>query len=579
MGWESGLNKPWPHKLTTLGVAILLWLGFSTTVQAHSNPAAALAISCPAGTVIYVNQQATGANTGDSWTNAFPQLQDALTLADSCPAVREIWVAKGVYYPDEGSNQTNNSRNASFQLRKNLAIYGGFVGNETLLNTRNWQTNVTVLSGDLDQNDPGKDANGILSTPPTQSNGANNAYHVVAGIGVTTTAVLDGFAITSGRAEGTPAVGCACGGGIYASSAPTLRNLSVVGNYAGTFGGGFYLTNSQATLQNLIVKANQASLYGAGLYNDNSSPTIINTLFSGNSASNRGGALYNNNSNPVLINVTISGNRASSRAGAFYNTSSNPDLVNVIIWGNEASTNANIENSSTSHPKYRYSLVEGSGGSTAWNTAFGDDHGNNVDSNPLFVTAVNAASAPTTAGNLRLQSGSRAADAGLSSANLTSIDVEGAARLQSAAIDLGAYESAYTAQLSVSTTLTPPVIEFHEPVTYTIVISNSGNAYAYHTQVTDTLPAQLTLAQWQTQPTGAAYDSGANTVAWDGTVAASTAVTFTFITTHIGNPDETVTNTVTISHPTGGGSDAAAFVVLPLPDLTIADTLEPEARG
>lgn len=579
MGWESGLSKPWSGWLAMLSVSIILWLSFSTTVQAHINPAVAMAASCPGGTIIYVNQQATGTNTGDSWANAFTQLQDALSLVGSCPAIQEIWVTKGIYYPDEGGGQTNNSRSAVFQLRSNVALYGGFAGHETLLNERNWQSNVTVLSGDLEQNDTGKDANGV--TIPAQIVGAN-AYRVVMSNGLTATAVLDGFTITGGKADGNSASPCntGCGGGINnEQSSPTLRNLSIIGNYTTNHGGGIYNLNSHPTVQNVMIKANHASILGGGMYNINSNPTLTNVVLSGNLASSRGGGLYNNSSNPVITNATLSGNRAGTRAGGLYNNTSSPTLVNVIIWGNDAVASSDLDGSSTSHPQFRYSLVKGSGGSAAWNTLLGDDNGNNFDSDPFFVTEVNASKAPTVTGNLRLSAGSFAIDAGLSSVNLTTTDVEGAARHQSAAVDLGAYESTYTAQVTVSAWRTPAIIEFHEPVTYTLVISNSGDAYAYHTQVTDTLPTNLTFAQWQTQPTGAAYANNTNTVAWEGTLAASSAITFTFVTTHTGQPNETVTNTVTISHPTGGMSAATAFVVLPLPTITLTDTVEPEAQA
>lgn len=580
MGRGSGLINSWSGWLITLSIAVGLWLSVSTTVQARANTTAVMATNCPSGTVIYVNQQAVGINTGDSWTDAFIQLQDALALAGNCPAVQEIWVAKGIYYPDEGSGQTNNNRSATFQLRNNLAIYGGFAGHETLLNERNWPTNITVLSGDLDQNDTGKDANGVIPAP-NQITGAN-AYRVVMGNALTTTAVLDGFTITGGKADGASASPCSmgCGGGVnnYQSS-PTLRNLAIIGNYAANQGGGIYNLNSHPILQNLTIKANQAAIFGGGLYNSNSNPTLTNGLLSGNLANSRGGAIYNTNSNPTIINATLSGNRAGTKAGGLYNNSSSPDFINVIIWGNEAVASPELENSSTSRPKFRHSIVNGSGGSPAWNIAIGDDYGNNVDSDPRFVTMLTTGTAPSAAGDLHLRAASFAIDAGFSSANTTTTDAEGAVRYQSSAIDIGAYESTYTAQLTVSAQQTPAVIEFHEPITYTFVVSNSGDAYAYHTLLTNTFPSNLAFAHWQTQPLSATYDSGTNTVAWNGTVAASTAITFTFVATHTGQPNEVVTNTVTISHPTGGASAASAFTVLPLPTMTIADTVEPEARG
>ncbi|MEZ4727586.1 MAG: Calx-beta domain-containing protein [Caldilineaceae bacterium] len=570
-----------PVLFSALSLALILWLGGTPAAYARDN-AVVTAASCPGGSTLYVNDSATGAESGDSWQNAFTTLQDALTLAATCPTVSEIWVAQGVYYPDEGASQTDNDRTSTFQLRDNLALYGGFAGTETFLNERDWQNNVTVLSGDLDQNDPLQDADGVITSPLSLT--GLNAYRVVLSNGVANTAILDGFTITGGKAEGAQSSRCnqQCGGGMNNDlSSPVLRNLRVIGNYAANHGGGMYNLYSQPILENVTFKANYSKLSGGGMYNNNSSPTMTNSLFSGNLAASRGGAIYNNsNSSPLITNATISGNRASGRAGAIYNDSnSNPTLTNTILWDNSAAASDEVENSGTSFPVYQYSLLDGAGGSSSWNSTFGVDGGNNVDADPNFTTPSSPSNAPTTAGDLHLLAGSLAVDRGDSSTNLLDRDLENAVRHQSAAIDLGAYETAYTAQLAVGKWLTPATIEFHETVTYTIAITNSGDAYAYHTLLTDTLPGHATFAGWVLQPTGAAYTGTTNTIAWAGTVAASETITFTFVTTHTGVPDETVTNTVTITHPTGDANASATFVVDPLPTASIADTTTDEATA
>ena len=143
---------------------------------------------------IYVNYLANGANNGTSWADAFTNLQAALTAANTCP-VAEIWVAKGIYYPDEGGSFANNDRNAAFTMRKAVAIYGGFVGDEAAnydLALRNFVTNETILSGDLDQND------GI-----NFANNGGNAYHVIYNNtnGLRNDARLDGFTVSGGQCQ------------------------------------------------------------------------------------------------------------------------------------------------------------------------------------------------------------------------------------------------------------------------------------------------------------------------------------------------------------------------------------------
>ena len=142
-----------------------------------------------AASVFYVKPSPSGSGDCSTWANAC-SLQTALTQAAPDD---EIWVAAGVHYP-------GTAREDSYNLKNGVVVYGGFAGTETLLSQRDWLANLTVLSGDIDQNDS-KDANGIVAEIGGLT--GNNAYHVVTGIGVTSTAVLDGFVINAGMANGT----------------------------------------------------------------------------------------------------------------------------------------------------------------------------------------------------------------------------------------------------------------------------------------------------------------------------------------------------------------------------------------
>ncbi|MEL6804146.1 MAG: hypothetical protein AAFO91_10225, partial [Bacteroidota bacterium] len=144
--------------------------------------------STQAQNIVYVDAEATGANDGSSWQDAFTYLGDAILIIDA-----EIWVAEGTYYPAPTGNLNPNF---TFVLRGDMALYGGFSGVESLRSQRDPVQNLTILSGDIDRNDlsnPATDYNQIVGT---------NAYHVLfysAGIGENV--VVDGFTITGGRSD------------------------------------------------------------------------------------------------------------------------------------------------------------------------------------------------------------------------------------------------------------------------------------------------------------------------------------------------------------------------------------------
>jgi len=71
------------------------------------------------GQTIFFDVDATGSNNGLSWADAYNYLQDALaavTIGD------EVWVAQGIYKPDQGGGITPGDREATFQLINGVAI-------------------------------------------------------------------------------------------------------------------------------------------------------------------------------------------------------------------------------------------------------------------------------------------------------------------------------------------------------------------------------------------------------------------------------------------------------------------------
>jgi hypothetical protein len=288
--------------------------------------------------ILYAKPGPTGIGDCSSWVNAC-MLQDAIAAAASSD---QIWVQAGTYTPHA------SDRAVSFNLKGGVAVYGGFAGTETQLSQRNPVANVTILSGDLSGDDIGF------------TNNSENSYHVVIGTNTNSTAILDGFTIRGGNANGDSFTG----GGMYNyAGSPTLRNVTFSGNSAYSAGGMGNDINSNPTLMNVTFSGNSAS-YGGGMYNYTSSPTLMNVTFSGNSADTSGGGMYSNNSsNPMLtnvifsgnsasfggggmvnigiatlMNVTFSGNFANQVGGGMYNSGGSPTLTNVTFSGNFASS-------------------------------------------------------------------------------------------------------------------------------------------------------------------------------------------------------------------------------------------------
>ena len=273
---------------------------------------------------IYVKQDAVGMNDGSSWTNAYTDLNDALTL--SAPN-DQIWVAAGTYKPG-GNAPTSGS---FYTFPHDLELYGGFSGTETMLSERDWLANETILSGDH----AGDDIDNDFST-----NKADNSLHVMMLTDtVTTASAIDGFTIRNGNTQPASGSGDARrGGGILTYGEPAIRNCRFTQNY-GYFGGGFYPRGGD---DNIVIESclfeNNSGGFGAGVYINAVTATIDNCSFLNNSVATRGGALYNNTEGgSIIINCTFNDNTAlDSRGGGIYNTSSPSSITNCTFDNNSA---------------------------------------------------------------------------------------------------------------------------------------------------------------------------------------------------------------------------------------------------
>ncbi len=410
-------------------------------------------------TVWYVNLNATGLNTGTTWTDAFTDLQDALTIASFGD---QIWVAQGIYKP---TSTTSSSFN--FKIKNGVEVYGGFNGSETSIQNRDVAANTTTLSGNL--------------------GGSNNSSTVVSFTNASNLTILDGFTITGGNSSGY-------GAGIRSlDSSPNIRNCKISGNHADVGGGMSHSGTGSFTIENCVFSGNTSAIQGGAInifkgtnntisnsyfYSNQSAIgaaisvistsftklSISNSVIAGNTGNsnivyaNQSGEfkLYNcllvgnfvnngsvigtetfsSNNNNEIVNCTVAHNGQGQTTGSTDNAialNNQSSIVNSIVYGNQAlkqvlSTGLSVNDC----------IIEPTGnfGST-WT---------NIDTlNPLFNLPGNAINAPfdTTGLNYQLNLFSSGIDAGDNSNAIGTLDLAGNPRIDNSTVDLGAYESTF----------------------------------------------------------------------------------------------------------------------------------------
>ena len=402
-------------------VSAALWIGF-------------LAGSIQAQTVVYVDDSATGANDGTTWANAYPDLQDGLSAA--MPGT-EVRVAQGSYAPDGGTG----NRESTFQLISGVAVYGGYAGSsDPDAADRNFELYETLLSGDLNEDDG-----------PDFANNVENSYHVVTGSGTDASAVIDGFMITAGHADGPSPHDN--GGGMYNSGgSPTVRNCFFVGNSA-NHGGAMHNSGGGATLIDCYFVGNAASSFGGAIDNVSSMPTLVNCVLVGNTAGGEGGAIHSDLFVVTLTNCTISNNAAGNRGGGVFNyVGVSLILTNSILWSNSDAAgdgvSAQLFNNESNTVTVNNTCIQG------WTGDFGGI--GNIGDNPLFTRAPDPGPdgiwnrVDDDYGDLRLHLESPCVDTGDNNADtdanapgvqpLPDHDLDGTPRIVHGTVDMGAYE-------------------------------------------------------------------------------------------------------------------------------------------
>ncbi len=418
----------WTFRCTTLGVNLTFTVGGSG--------------GGGSGTILYVDRNSPGPiRDGTTWARSFRYLQDALAVSGTG---NEIRMADGVYLPDQGAGQTMGDRLATFNVQNGTIIKGGYAGYGAMNpDARNIDTYATVLTGDLS----GNDLWGSL-------NRSDNSYHVVT---VSGDARLDGLTIRSGQADGPyPHF---YGGGIYAVGGRlTVSRCTMKANTA-LYGGGLGALVSSCYFGNCVFSGNRAYIFGGGVYGEDSSTNLASCLMTGNSAGNSGvggGSALANIGGPaasvILGNCTLADNTGPDQPGMVILNYSLPGVTTAVAINNsilyDNGVTGRIWSNDPSRIAVGYSIIQGNWAGSG-----------NLDTDPLFVQR-GAWSIEgewiDTGSNYGLQSSSPAINAGKTSTlalDYADVDGDGNAsethptdlagqnRVQSTAVDMGAYES------------------------------------------------------------------------------------------------------------------------------------------
>ena len=436
-----------------------------------------------AGNIRYVKLGGTG--DGTSWSTAFGSIQPAVEAIQLDEG--EVWVAGGTY--------TGTASTPVLVMRHNVHIYGGFRGDETTRDERNF-TN-TVIDGNGERccvnginnatldgfvikngNDPSGGGMNNTSASPTvdnctfESNSDSGMYNDSSSSPTVTNCTFESNYFGMYNSSSSPTVtNCTfesnSGSGMYndSSSSPTVTNCTFESNS----GGGMCNSSSSPTVTNCTFTSN-TTFGGGGMYNSSSSPTVTNCTFTSNTASEgHGGGMCNTSSSPTVTNCTFTSNTASRDGGGMYNASSSSQTVtNCTFTSNTASNGSGggMDNWSYSSPTVTnctFTLNTGYNcGGMAYdncpnmkiaNCIFWNDNAPEiVESSAVTVTysciqngytgTGNIDTNPLfvdAAGNVRLQATSPCIDTG-TRAGAPETDIEGTTRPQGAGVDMGAYE-------------------------------------------------------------------------------------------------------------------------------------------
>ncbi len=438
--------------------------------KSYFAPPVSLTVRLPQ--IIYVRAAANGSKNGTSWANAFTNLQQALTTADSCS---EIWVAAGTYRPTAAPDGRQN-----FRMKPKLPIYGGFAGTETNRSQRNWTANLAILTnapgqvlfdnrGDLDRIDYRSILDGFVvrsSLTAVQNNdGAEPS------ILNCTFENCSGTAILNWESSSTISNCVFVGGGNVAvynqSASPSIVRSRFTSNRSSLRGAAIFLSDSSSVITDCVFERNSGPSGGAISVEGTSAPTILRSVFQSNIATSGAGALshhgtslhlesclftdnesghsaaaiFNGGQTMTVQNCTVTYNRAARYGGGLYSQAGSISIEDSIFWGNTIASSYGEPTVEEQQILSENGTVSVSHSAVQGLTSVGNG---NIGVHPLFVGVLPRP--------YELLSVSPSVNAGSNSPALQStLDLAGnPRRFNNGVVDMGAYELQANSAGSVS---------------------------------------------------------------------------------------------------------------------------------
>lgn len=350
--------------------------------------------------VIYVNQAATGANDGATWSDAFIHLQDALLTARPGD---DVWVAEGVYRPDQGAGIGVGDRDTYFLVPSETALFGGFRGTELALADRPSPIATTLLSGDLARDDPAE-----IPPDPAAPHFSDNSRKVLwksrgaRGLGGFTVSGGTELAVLVGSHDPTTCVvtdlviegnvgqnamglsDCSAlrirvannsvtgTGALTVSTPATISESVIVANRSASGPGGIYVAGRDSLIMRDTLVMNNVALRGGGLQNVGG-PTVLiaSSRFIGNEAECGGGALYLDEFSTIRVSNTLFASNHAAGACPLSGAEFNRGGAALIYQGRFEVDNSTFANNS----------APGGGGALAFFQAEGYVHNSLVADN------------------------------------------------------------------------------------------------------------------------------------------------------------------------------------------------------